>query len=208
MTILRLREAALWFFNSFALLQLQELELHSLYLIEDHILNPASLPSLRMLACHGIPHKHLPMIITALNSLAPQLDLLSLDFQVAGFLEPDLLKFLDPSTLWDINIATADGDTVPPVSYLRIDYHTSVEQVIDWLERVSIPRPALLYRCVEDVSIEQYLNDKAKLAIAGKKLGIEIVYEDQGIDWCLNGSFSTHFRKRMERKRMENGMEK
>ncbi|GAA5895634.1 uncharacterized protein JCM6883_001568 [Sporobolomyces salmoneus] len=209
---LRLSDATLRFSTPFVLGQLRELELYCPHLIEDHILNPASLPSLRLLAYSQDNTEHTHIVTQALTSLAPRLDVISLDLGFAQNLQPTLLKQLNLITLWDLDFDIADEEPVIPVSYLRVVHYSSIDQIIDLLASTPDLRPTLLYLAPEVFNRKVTLEHRHELmmdfgTMCGN-LGIEIIYEDQGKEWFLDGGLSKDFRARMERKRMENGAAK
>ncbi|GAA5895484.1 uncharacterized protein JCM6883_001522 [Sporobolomyces salmoneus] len=162
-----------------------------------------------MLAYSQDPSDDAHFVTTTLMTLAPQLDLLSLDFEFAQSIDPTLLKHLDPITLWDMNFDVTRQEPVIPVSYIRVVPYSSIDQVIELLASTPRLRPTLLYLAPEvfnrKVTLEHRHELMTDLKTVWGDLGMEIIYEDQGKEWCLDGGLSEDFERRMETKRVGKG---
>ncbi|GAA5892820.1 uncharacterized protein JCM6883_007485 [Sporobolomyces salmoneus] len=161
-----------------------------------------------MLAYHS-SEDPAPAVASFPTSLLPQLEIVSLPYEIAGLFGPEVRKQLDTITLWDFQWYDLDSATKAPVSHLRFegaDYNRDLENsddlVRDWLAKTLRLRPSLLYL---PSSSEELLcsNDQEDFKTGCKKLGIEIVLEEGEEKWYLDGGFSQDFRKRMEKKRIK-----
>ncbi|GAA5892926.1 uncharacterized protein JCM6883_007516 [Sporobolomyces salmoneus] len=209
LTTLRLNDVLLRVTTtSFVLPRLRELELCDTYVAQTNTLTPLSLPALRYLFYSPLSSASSLDSVTFLSSLAPQLELASLDYDIAELLQPEVLKKLDPITLWNIKMVSFEALSVDetPVSYLRLEHYISPEYIGRKLENAPSLRPALLYvaeRGLNTVIKPDYrVTEKAEFASACEELGIRVVWEDL-VDERHYGQFSTNFRERVERQRID-----
>ncbi|GAA5986725.1 hypothetical protein JCM5350_000513 [Sporobolomyces pararoseus] len=169
------------------------------------ILNPSTLPSLRLFA-HYHSYGLLHGFIQALDLLLPQLDAVSLDYLSIKLLSPDLLSKLDPITLFDAPIEDLSEEI--EISYLRIDDEfdsvESYKELQRLLLRARISLPLTIFFPLSASPVGDAL-DRLVLSQVCAGQRIEVVYEDPPELWYLNSGFSEYFleKRRKERRKKQ-----
>ncbi|GAA5974807.1 hypothetical protein JCM5350_001304 [Sporobolomyces pararoseus] len=137
LSVLRLLTIAVSASTPFSLTNLKELSLCQPNSVTDQarILSPSTLPALRLFACYN-EGGLLSGNSKGLDLLIPQLHMVALDFNLIKSLTPELLKKLDPITLFDAEIE--DLEQAIPISYLRVcDFFDHWEDFAYLAERLS-----------------------------------------------------------------------
>ncbi|GAA5974735.1 hypothetical protein JCM5350_001270 [Sporobolomyces pararoseus] len=153
----------------------------------------------------------LPGNVKALDLLVPRLHVIALDFCLINSLTTELLKKLDPITLFDAEIE--DLEQAIPVSHLRVyDPFGYLEDYAGLIQRLSQAQLALPLTVYLPLSASP--GPPGKIGDVSKRLelweccterGIEVIYEDIPDLWYLDSRSSVHFieERRKERRKKE-----
>lgn len=211
LSVLRLCRVALSASTSVSLPSLYEL---SLFQIESfanhaHFLDPRSLPSLRLFAYyHG--DGLLPGVEQGISRLLHQLDSFSLDYHLIGSMKSELLKKLDPITLFDTEVyELEDLEEKIQVSHLRIggSFYGS-ENYEEVKQLLSQAQPSLMSTIYLPLSTSpaapgknEDVSNQSELREYLTARGIEVIYEATPGQWYFNSGFSEHFLDNMREER-------
>jgi len=171
------------------------------------LVNSTSFPSLRTFACYQ-DEEPLSGVRETLKTLLPQLELVSLGYEIARNLDSDLLRVLNPITLYDIE--ENYGAELTPVGSLRFCpndlWRDHLGEFTDVLRTTASARlPSALYLpppCPFGEAIDPEVTlVYQKLEDVCQQRGVEIVYEKEPVVWWLNSSFSPRFAARVQEAR-------
>ncbi|GAA5963215.1 hypothetical protein JCM3765_005758 [Sporobolomyces pararoseus] len=207
LAVLRLSGIAVSASAAFSLPYLYELGLYKIKSFDDpaQLLNPSSLPSLRLLAYRDY-NTLLAGIDKVLALLLPQLHLISLEYCFVESFTPELLEKLVPITLFNADVH--DLEETISVSYLRldaIDFQEDLDRIARRVQRARFSMPLTIYIPLH-VSPDQpdSLKMTALLLICSSR-GIEVVYENLLGRWYIDSAVSEHFmdKRKEARKKKE-----